>query len=325
MIVYRINRSYVHAAALVTICLALQLHCAVATAQSAISGTFETYFEGQAQEGSGVPLRIAYLSMQDQVSPDTRIVVGALRQFGTVMLDENYLEKDTKHGIFRIGRFRSEFGHSDWSELYDHGLPNLPLIRANVVDYDDADGLNLTRLDTGVDYQTNVGNMQYQVGLIDMNSGSYQLAPREWNTAVTRVQTFTGSWIIGVNALANFGANMGQNSVTMYDVDWRWTAPSLQWRGEALASQTGGIAIDGYYQDISYHTLQLPKTTFLFRTEELHSYGGLDQTTLLNTIGIKQTMSHHIVAELSDAWGNGSDASYTSSGIFFQLITYSNL
>jgi hypothetical protein len=143
------------------VCILQAIHCELANAQSSITGSFENYFVVAPHPYPGSPLQMSFLTAQDRLGPETKVIVGALHHGSSTMLDENYVATGFRGGVFRFGRFRTEFGHSDWSELYYFGLPSLPLIRSNDVGYDDADRLNLTRLDTGVDYLATSGAMRY--------------------------------------------------------------------------------------------------------------------------------------------------------------------
>jgi hypothetical protein len=259
------------------------------------------------------------LSVTAQASPTLSAFAAIVDEPDGSSLDEDYIKANALGGIFRLGRFRTEFGHSDWSELFYFGLPQQPILRSD--DFAEATGFGLNRLDTGIDYLTTAGNWQYQLTLLDPHSDSYQVTPKTTNHVAIRAQTYFGGWIIGLNALTSTQANPADNpSVRIYDLDWRWTAPAVQFRGELVDNYVGGERSDGYYADVSYHSLKLPYTTFLARSEYVGFAHDASENASAITIGVKQFITPHYTLELAQTAGNHSEMADTIRGTSVFLL-----
>lgn len=297
-----------------------------------LTGVIENYWLAQGNgHTAGVRDIANWTSIEGRFSPRLRFVVGEFEIMGRQLLDESFVEFGSDAQQWRVGRFRSAFGHSDWSELWYSGFPRQPLMRNLSL----GSGLVLNRLDTGVDWHGGSGAIQYQVGLIDARARSWEPLPMRFNHLVGRVQFYKGSWIVGLNTLLETEQiGTGQNRV--FGLDWRWTAPHIQTRGELFWGRTSKAHASGYYFDIFYHPPKLTRTTVLARLEAssgtvsgtmFDPYSGTFVTTKqagtaqLYTIGVKHILSKYFTAELSQAWGNGATPAQGRQGWAFQLMT----
>ncbi len=297
-----------------------------------LSGVMENYWMAQGDRHTAGVRDIAnWTSLEGRVSPHLRFVLGEFEIFGKRILDENFVEFGGDKQQWRVGRFRSAFGHSDWTELWYSGFPRQPLIKNMSL----GSGLALNRIDTGVDWHGGAGAMQYQVGLIDAHARNWEPLPMRFNHVVGRVQFYKESWIVGLNTLLET-ERIGTGQSRIFGLDWRWTAPHIQTRGEFFFGRTSKAHASGYYFDIFYHPPKLTRTTFLARLEASSGivtegyydpYSGAyttvkePGTAQLYTIGVKHILSKYFTAELSQAWGNGASPAQSKQGWAFQLMT----
>lgn len=216
-----------------------------------------------------VKSQVRYLSLHGQAAPGVTFVAGQLRADGREMLDENFFALRRRGGdAWRVGRFRSAFGHSDWSETYYSGFVQQPLLRSASL----GGGLSLNRLDTGIDWRGGRGALQMQVGLIDAHPAAFQPFSARPRHLVARVQTYRGGLILGWNALVEVGR--GSGATRLFGLDGRWSAPHVQLRAELLAGSSGGAHPRGYALDVFHHPPGLTRTTFLARLEGLQGAPG---------------------------------------------------
>ncbi len=295
-----------------------------------LSLTIENYLACSANSAransltNGTSLATRYVSAEDHISDKITLVGAELKSGGYDLLDENYAKVDALGGTWRVGRFRTAFGLSDWGEYYYMGLPAAPLVRAY---YDANDyGLTLNRIDTGADYVTSIGNWQYQLGFVDINSDKYQLGPRHLDHYAGRAQTYLDGWILGVSALGGTTNVAGVHEYTRaFDLDWRWSAPSIIIRGEAIDAIDTGIRTDGYYLDFSYHSLKLPMTTWLARVETVKYTGTGDSPKNAVTFGVRQHVNRYLSLELAQEFSNDSDVGSSYQGTTLQIVTAATL
>jgi len=287
---------------------------AAARAQSEyrpVSGVLEHYYWAY-EEGNRVEAgqHARYLHLRTALHSAVRLAAGAITLAGKSHLDENYAEFGGDRLRWRVGRFRAAFGHSDWSECYYTGFVHGPLVRTTPF----GQNLPLNRLDTGIDLLAGSGAFQYQIGVIDARARSYALLPARPDHLVTRLQFYQGSLILGWNMLVEPG-RLGSGT-RLFDVDWRWSAPQVQMRGEFATGRARGGHADGYYLDLFYHPIGLHRTTFLARTEAVTTRAGLSQ---LYTLGVKQIISPVLTLALTHGWGNSLA---TARGWAVQSITF---
>lgn len=282
-------------------------------AEPKISGVIENYLWAT-DDGKRPGVRdVANWSyIQWKPSSKLRVVAGEFEVFSRSMLDETFVEWGGDKQQIRFGRFRSAFGHSDWSELWYSGFVRQPMLRNLGL----GSKLSLNRLDTGVDWHGGSGNVQYQVGLIDAHARLWEPVPMRFNHLVGRVQLYKKDWIIGLNGLLGVD-QWGNQQNRLFDLDWRWTAPHITLRGEFLVGRTAQKHSSGYYLDLFYHPPKLLRTTLLGRTEATSGA----KTPQLFTLGVKQILSRYFTVELTHAWANNAPAASGRRGWALQLMT----
>lgn len=319
---------------LLLICLALL--CWVGTGHAdprpiPLAGVFENYFAaGHSSDGNQGSHPTRYLTLHGELAPGIRYVAGELNVFGHDLLDENYVAVDRGAQGWRVGRFRSAFGLSDWSENYYAGFVHLPMLRTVAL----SPSLSLSRLDTGADWQGGTGALQYQLGLVDIQSRPYQPLPQRPDHFVGRVQTYRGNLILGFNLLV---AGSGGEQTRLAALDGQWSVPHMQIRGEYLIGQAGDRHPQGGHLDFFYHPPVLTRTTFLARAEALsaeYTAGGAygpggageaeKQFARRYTVGVKQILSPQFTLELNRSWGNDTELTDQGPGWDMQLVTFTH-
>jgi len=282
-----------------------------------VSGVLEHYFWTYAHRSH---LRFShharYLHLRGQLSPAIGFAAGLLEHRGVQQFDENHLEFHQGNLRWRIGRFRSAYGHSDWSECYYTGFVQTPLLRTMHL----GPNLRLNRLDTGIDVAGGTGATQYQFGWIDVQPGVYELLPLRPNHLVGRMQFYQGDTIVGLNVLLEPSV-WRTKGTHLWGLDWRWSVPHLQMRGEYVWGSTLAGRAQGYYLGLFYHPAELKRTTFLGRTEAMRSPVASVGAGELFTMGIKQILSPLITLSLTYSWGSGM-ASREARGWALQWVTF---
>lgn len=282
-----------------------------------LSGVLEHYFRTYSDNSH---LRFGqharYLHLRGQVSPAVGFAAGMLEHSGIQQFDENYLEVHRGNLRWRIGRFRAAYGHSDWSECYYTGFARTPLLRDALL----GASLRLNRLDTGMDVSGGTGPAQYQVGWIDARSGSYDVLSLRPDHLVARVQLYQDNLIVGLSALLEPGASSAKGT-RLFGLDWRWSIPYMQIRGEFVKGNTSTGRAQGYYLDLFYHPPGLERTTFLARAEAITSPVHDVGTGELYTVGVKQVISPLLTLSLTHGWGSGESAR-GARGWVLQMITF---
>ncbi|HZT42625.1 MAG TPA: hypothetical protein VFA07_10715 [Chthonomonadaceae bacterium] len=283
-----------------------------------VSGVLENYVMVYPQpQQMQTQAYLTYLHLQGHIRPGLRFVAGTLFYRGHNVLDENYLElgKDKFH--WQVGRFRSAFGHSDWSDLYYSGFVRFPLIRMTTL----GKNFRLTRFDTGLSVRGEEKAVEYQIGWIDPFPRTYALLPNHPDHLIGRVQTYRGNLIVGLNALLK-PDQLDAAGTRLFDLDFRWSVPQVQARGEFLTGQAQGRHAEGYYIDLFYHPVKLYRTTFLARLEGMSATGGDTGWSQLYTAGVKQIVSPLLTLELTRVWGNGIAPAEYARGWAIQAITF---
>jgi hypothetical protein len=243
--------------------------------------------------------------------------------FGDI-LDENCIRLGKSGAEWRVGRFRSAFGQSDWSDNWYNGFPRMSMLRGTMT----PSRFRLTRFDTGIDVGSMKGPVEYHLGLIDVNPNFWQLTPRNADHVVARVQTYHGPLILGFNGLAS--TERPGAKTALYDLDFRWSRPQLILRGEIMAGEAGGQSAHGYYVDAYFHPIWMHKTTLLGRVE-----GTLAGTfapppgnavwAQAYTAGVKQVITPYLTLEMTHAWGNTGARTQGFTGWAFQAVTAMHL
>ena len=330
-------RQTVARAIVATVCGFLIAACATISASAeqypSLTGLVENHIDydfGGAT--SNIGRQITWINTETDLSLDTTVVASVLNyneqglfDQGTTSFDETYIEHYVGNDRFRIGRIRSAFGFSDWSELYYQGLPRLPLVR----DYPSGGGLDLDRVDAGAEWQTTKNANQLTVAVIDANSGKFELLPEKINHVAVRLQSYQGAFIVGLNALQQLQYRSEESQ--LYGFDLRWSSPHIQIRSEWDYDFAQGYRSQGSYTDITYHPPGLLRTTFIGRFEQVSGVQSSqydsegDPECLAGTaytLGIKQILNPYLTLELSHTW-NASGGNLPSTDPYtLELMTF---
>lgn len=284
------------------------------------SGVLEYYFRAL-QNGSRVRTdqRAEWLNIKVQLRPEVRLVGGTVKSGnGDRILDESYLEWDQGRTLWRMGRFRSAFGHSDWSARAYDGFVRLPIMRtAPLAGYSQI--FLLTRLDAGFDLRTSTRNAEYSIGCVDASTSNYQIMPQKIDHVVARIQTDWENLLIGVNTLVKLRPPTGQHT-RLFLLDGIWSVPQWQLIAELMTGEALGSRASGYHLDIFWHPVQTPRTTFQVRTEWL-KLDSIPTEASLHTAGIKHFLTPNLVLSVGYSWGNESPITQGNRGWYAQLLT----
>ncbi len=249
------------------------------------------------------------------LSETSRVVAGHFRFATTDMLDENYLEFDSGSTSVRIGRIRPAFGFADWSENYYSGFIYMPMARFMPLS---PTGLRLLRMDAGADIRGGTDKLQYQIGLVDVGSERYQLLPTGLMHLVARVQGYQNGHIVGLNGLYR-PKESGKEGVQVLGLDWRWTSPQFQFRGEAVKGRVGSYDSNGYYLDLFFKPFGWTQTTLLARTQGVSRVPWSPAESQLHTLGVKHVLSPALTIEANYGFGPGGPLEGTARGWSFQV------
>ncbi|HEY3780182.1 MAG TPA: hypothetical protein VGL56_03800 [Fimbriimonadaceae bacterium] len=317
--------------------------CALAGAQSLdlpslpIHGIYEEYFETDPTH-RGVVSMLDYLQLHADVSKSWRLVASYCQVPGDKWLEETYAEYDNGPDLVRLGRIRSDFGFSTWSQLYYTPMVMVPMIRSYGLDV--VPGISLDRLDRGAEYETSRGIFQLQVAAVDSRNDDWHVVPGSLDTAIARLQVSLGPVLLGLNGLGKASDNVGPGE-QMAGVDLIWTMPRLQVRGEVIKG-FGSQGAKGYYADVFYRPPGLARTQVGARAQAVRaltqftdtayaSYGGnLDedpalgvatsyQTSQAYTFAARQFLTPNLTLSVNYGIGNNTPLSRPLLGWSTQL------
>ena len=264
----------------------------------------------------GATNRVSWLYGEAQINPNLKIVGSYLDLPGanTVsrFMDEGFVELREKDKIIRAGRIRARFGFGDWSELFYTPIAQWPMVRVNAIN-----SLALLRFDTGFDVQGGSPSLQYQVGMLDVQSAGWQLTPTKLNHGVARLQTTVGDAIIGLNVLSKVDGGAQKN--TMAGLDLRWSSPSWIARAEVIKGYDTGTNAEGSYFDVFYRSPKLFRTQFGFRQEYYHVLG--NPVSNVTTLGLRQILSKQFALTVNHSIGNSVGPAANMKGWTVQLMT----
>jgi hypothetical protein len=295
-------------------------------------GIFEEYFETDPTH-RGIVGELMHVQLQADISRSWKLVASYAQEPGDNWLDETYAELDSGPNVFRFGRFRSDFGFSNWSEVYYTPMIIFPMIRSyslNVVP-----GISLYRLDRGTEFETSKGNFQLQVSAVDSSDNDWSVFPGSVDTGIVRLQISCGPVIVGLNGFAKANDNLGPGE-QIGGVDFSWTAPRLQLRGEAI-SGSGSQSAKGYYVDLFYRPPGLARTQVGARVQgaqaPVESYDSsvtstfgpvgsapsADEKALVYTLAARQFLTKNLTLSVNYGAGNNTALSRSSLGWSSQL------
>lgn len=208
---------------------------------------------------------MSYLQVDADISSNVRLFGSFVLLPTNNWIDEAYLEVDKGTDVFRLGRFRSAFGFSDWSELYYTPFIGVPMIRSYGTSV--VSGVSLDRRDRGVSAEGGGPNIQYEVALVDSKDDNFQVKPATIDSGIARLQLSQSSLMIGLNGFAKAASNEGP-AEQISGIDLRWTASHLQIRGE-LIKGLGTKGETGYYADIIYRPPGFERTQLGARVQAI--------------------------------------------------------
>jgi hypothetical protein len=267
-----------------------------------LSTTVETYF--LARDGSkGLNHRLSWLEVNARFNDATSTTVSFLEMPNRRMLDEVYGRFDFTGGSVRAGRMATAFGLSDWSERFYNGFNHIPLVRLFPL----ADGLRLTRDDSGVETTVYGAGYQIQLALVDNDLNSFQVLPERFRTATVRIQADQWSTIFGLNALRDFDKDRN-----VYGIDFRWTHPRFLVKAEAFKGSDAEKLASGYYIDAAYRVPKMPRTQLCARTESYKMTGAYFHQ---ETRGIRQVFRDIVSVNLNYGWSHGTDGGFLSNAV----------
>jgi len=282
-----------------------------ARAQISQETTLESYFTSS-RVHQGLYHYLSWGETNVRLSPNVKATVSGLSLGGHNSYDEACVTLEDKGRILRLGRFKTAFGFSTWSDQFYNGFNHIPLERIAPLNAT----LGLTRDDTGAELTFGGPDLQVQTALVDVSPEPTQIVPKRPDHASLRLQTNRGDLILGGDFLADLA-----HGAEVYGLDARWTAPRLVMRGELMAGTGSSAAAWGYYIDAMYRIPKLSRTQAVFRTEGLQYGQDNDATpnepiTLLHTVGIRQVVSPNLAVNLNYGWGSGADNRYvTGNGL----------
>ena len=258
-------------------------------------GVIETYPLSQ-QGVRGIRHYMTWGELHAKVDGDTSLV-GSFQVWPTwTALDESYV--DVEHGPveIRVGRIRTSFGFSDWSEMMYGSLNHIALVRESRL----VGSIRLDRDDSGAEATIFRGPIQVQAAGIDTDLTHYQVLPDRVHTGTLRVQGSFGNLILAGDALDQF-----QGSQTILGLDARWTLPHLIAKMEAYQGN-GTNAASGFFAEATYRLPTITRTQLTFSAEKVRQSGGSDVSEL-QTFGVRQILSADLAVNLNYGWGKELD------------------
>ena len=287
--------------------------CKAQTYPTLASGVLE-YFSIDDPATRGFSYDLAWGEANVRLSPNVNLVTSFVDWGGygksDLAFDEAYGRYDLGDLSFRVGRFLTAFGFTDWSDRMYNGINWTPL----VLDSPLGGGRSAVNHDAGVEATYVKGDVQVQASAVDSNLAGDQISPKKLNYGTLRVQESIGNALLAEDFLGDTGG-----SDAMYGADLRWTWPHLEVWSEVLKG--AGTESDwGYFVQGMYRLPKLDRTQLVARTEELDTdeYG----TTQIHTVGIRQVFNRYLTANLNYGWGAGIPYdSYDAARVGWSLRT----
>jgi len=226
-------------------------------------------------------------------------------------LDETYLQYDD--GKFRAsyGRIRPPFGLNSWSDQWYYGFIYLPMVHGSFVF--GKSGLALTQIGADTEYRS--GDIELHLAATDTELTFDKLKPTNLSRLWGRVQLHRGDWIVGVDQTVD--TREVSHEWQRRAVDFRWSQPNVQVRGELHEASDHVNHAWGYYADVFYRPEALPQITFLGRAE---TYETEAKASTLFTVGAKQRVSNGLQAMVNYVFGPSQLNVTRGRGMSFQLL-----
>jgi hypothetical protein len=225
---------------------------------------------------------------------------------GEIETDEAYLQFENASSSLRLGRTRSGFGFGSWSDLWYSPVVSAPICRFMPL----ADGMGLMDAGSGAELTIWKGDVQAELGILDRELGEHETMPRHMDQLRGRLQVHKGDLIVGFNALTKRGSFSGE-SPRVLGLDYRWSAPRVLVRGEAMQGYGAGKA-SGFYTDLTYRPPHFPRTQVACRYEG-YKVAGVENSSLY-TFGVRQVVTTNLALTLNYTWGQVPDFLYSMRG-----------
>lgn len=204
----------------------------------------------------GIQGTLTYLRIDADLDHGVSLVGSYAQAPGYPWLDEAYAKLERGPDIFKLGRIRSDFGFSTWSDLYYTPMIGLPMIRSPRVQI--VPGISLYREDRGVEWESYRGPVQWQLEGVDSSDNDWSIAPSRLDTGIARLQLSAGPVLIGLNGFAKASDDYGPDQ-QIAALDLLWTCGRAEFRGE-VDQGIGHQGATGYYADLFYRPPGLSRT-----------------------------------------------------------------
>jgi hypothetical protein len=214
-------------------------------------------------------------------------------------LYEGYAEWGPETSRGRWGRFQAPFGIHNRSELYYVGLIEDPLIK-----YYPTRGPHLIESASGLEYVGARGSWQLE-GSLFSHRGPGGVIPSGDEGAV-RIQWFGGPLILGASLFRERrlpGEAGDGGDARFLGLDWRLSRPAWIVRGELVTGRVAGASPGGFYLDLLYHPVSLPRITFLGRTEAVYGQRG-GGSGRRQTVGLKWQFYRETALAINQVFGS---------------------
>lgn len=293
------------------------LSVAISSAQEhawRLNGTVETYLWA-GREMRGVQHRQNWEQLTLHAPTKWSAVATNLQEIDENHLDETYVQYDDGANNLRAGVLRTAFGFSDWADLFYTGIIDLPILRTEDITPD----LDLYRFHSGMQMTRSQGNLQIQAALVDVHLANRQFLPDRMDRGVLRLQSVLGPWILGVSGLKQV-AGSDSNDNKVYGADFRWTAPNLVLRGEAVKGESTGGGSHGFYVDAFYRPGRLTKSRLVARLEQFKAFDD-PRTARHATLGLRQVLNQNFTLAVNYGVANEVPPADSMKGWKAQLLS----
>ncbi len=256
-----------------------------------LSGVVETYWLSNSNARGSYQMN-TWAELKARINSNWSAVWSGYDAQSFAGYDESYVRYEVDAGSVRVGRLRSSFGFSDWSELLYSGINHRPLVReCNLVGK-----IKLDRDDSGAEASANFGPLQIQAAMIDTGLTRAQVGPDKLDHATVTAQYGLGQVILG-------GEFLGKTDLTekLVGANVRYTVPHWIFKGEffeGIGAQSGS----GGYLDAIYRIPYRLRTEVVARVEQVHPWKA-DDDTVLTTLGIRHIVNQNLTLNLNYGWG----------------------
>jgi hypothetical protein len=234
-----------------------------------------------------------------------------------VELYEAYAEWGPETSVGRWGRFQAPFGIHNRSELYYVGLVYDPLIKNYPLG-----GPHLFDPASGFEYVGSRGAWQLE-GALFSHRGPGGVLP-SGDEGAMRVQWLAGPLILGTSLFRErpLPGEAGKRGDSKFlGLDWRLSRPAWIVRGELVTGRVAGASPGGFYLDLLYHPVSLPRITFFGRVEAVYGQQGAESSQR-QTVGLKWEFYRETAIALDQVFGSSSPSSEDLGTTLFVWYTH---